>query len=775
MPRTSKNYLLLFLIVIFSFVYRVALMLRETYPPGADIGLHNSIIYSITQSGNTNFLYNYFHMGGGSSVTFPGYHIFTSYIVLLTGISDYVAHALVVSLFSSFIVLVGFLLTRKAWGPSAALLVAFLIGVSRFDIEMLMWGGYPNVITLMLIPLAFYLFLEKNKFSMLPFLTVTSLLAGAIFLTHSLSALLFIVITVATVIFTTIFAKKTGERRTSLFIWILPLILGAALISPFLVNVVPAYLSADASTFTGGVAAIRLAHLSTQILPLNVVLPLFACVFLFFLYSKRYIGKYLSVPAILLVLWTLIPAVLTQGYLIGLFTDYNRFLYFVLLPIILLIGVSIYHGAEFFAQAIDWLISITENTPQIRMNKHKSLNRLLPHLTRKNILTAFLLSFLVAAFLTVPVFVVPEKGIAVQSFYQLMNQPKFEAIEWAKKNTPADSLFLTDAQYGWWFSGFAQRRTISGVEPQYLTNSREFAPAKVALSILDSDYIVDNGLIQVREDGGYIARHNPEFLAKLNNSYFPYPFFNFDNGDMTVTLSQANGNNILLDMSQVPVKEMYIENDTEQTYSTIYTKWGNEFFNFTQTTTINKDIQFVKMTEKIESDNPSISLDTIEFILHTNREFVQGQNNSVVGFVDKNMKVIGQLMFTDEQPIIKLLTPPNAGPMEIKYILSGRKSVEMSFYVGVYQYDKSLESGLESDEKALTHLYESIVADHAKNYNTRYPDSSLDVFDYRQGLKDQVVSYIALRDLSSVPRFAKDPMFRLVFINNEVAIFQVQK
>ena len=295
MSKTLRNNLLLFLVLVFSFIYRVALMLRETFPPGADIGLHNSIIHSITQGGSTNFLWNSYHMGGGSSVTFPGYHIFVSYIILLTGTPDYVAHALVVSMFSALIVLVAFLLTRKIWNASAALIVAFLVAVSRFDIEMLMWGGYPNVITLMLIPLAFYLFIEKAKFSTLPFLIVTSLVCGSIFLTHSLSSVLFIAIIVATVFFGVIFARRMGERRTSLLTWLLPLVLGALFISPFLIQVAPAYLGSDAAAFTGGVADIRQALLSTKLLPLEIVVPLFVFVFLYFLFSKYYKGKYLTI------------------------------------------------------------------------------------------------------------------------------------------------------------------------------------------------------------------------------------------------------------------------------------------------------------------------------------------------------------------------------------------------------------------------------------------------------------------------------------------------
>jgi hypothetical protein len=80
------------------------------------------------------------------------------------------------------------------WKDSAAFIVAFLVSISRFDIEMTLWGGYPNVVTLMLIPLTFYLYLQKDRFSLTPFLVSTSLSAGSIFLTHSLSAAIFLLV-----------------------------------------------------------------------------------------------------------------------------------------------------------------------------------------------------------------------------------------------------------------------------------------------------------------------------------------------------------------------------------------------------------------------------------------------------------------------------------------------------------------------------------------------------------------------------------------------------
>ena len=48
MFKVSRKYVLLMLIFVFAFIYRVALMFWQSFPPGADIGLHASVINSIT-------------------------------------------------------------------------------------------------------------------------------------------------------------------------------------------------------------------------------------------------------------------------------------------------------------------------------------------------------------------------------------------------------------------------------------------------------------------------------------------------------------------------------------------------------------------------------------------------------------------------------------------------------------------------------------------------------------------------------------------------------
>jgi hypothetical protein len=770
MFKTSNKNLLLLLVLVFSFIYRLLLMLWATYPPGADIGLHESIINSITSSGNTNFMWNNYHMGGGLSLTFPGYHIFVSYIILMTGIPGYLAQSLAVSFFSSIIVLCAFLIGRSVWGESTALIVAFLVAISRFDVEMLMWAGYPNAVTLMLIPLVFYLYLERDRFSIVPFLATTTILSGAIFLTHSLSAIMFVAISFSTVILGTIFSKRIGVPKTKLLLWLLPIFLGAIIVSPFLAQAVPAYLGANSETFTGGVSDIRQALLSTRLLPLEWVIPLFACVVFFFLFSKKFKGKFLTVPALLLTLWIVVPMAFTQAYLVGIYTDYNRFLYFIILPLIVLIGLGLDHSAGFFARVIDTYLSLSKKALQTKEKISNMRSRLRARLSRKNIYAGFAISFLLILFLTVPIFLTPFQGTTIQSFYQTMNEPRYEAIEWARQNTPAGSVFVSDAYYGWWFSGFAERPTLSAVDPQYLALAREFEPAQVAKNLLDTNYLIDNGLIQVREDGGYIGRHNPVILAKLNWTYFPYAFLNFNNSRTRIQYRVDDSLQFVY-LDQLPVKEMRMENDTE--HATIIVTKGNGFFNYTELTTVYKGSPFVNMTIMMESAVDGVSLDWLDFTVNS-KGYVQALRSNTIALLDEGVKAFSQLIFNKEQPNVDLINTNNPCIFALNYNLQGKAKAEIQMAVSAYSVSDKLE--IYQSQESKNQYFNKIIADNLNSYQERDPDSpALEVFNYQKAVMDWNISYIACRDSEIIPKFAKDPTFSLVFINNDVAIFMVKK
>ncbi|MCJ7762863.1 hypothetical protein MUP38_05355, partial [Candidatus Bathyarchaeota archaeon] len=459
---------------------------------------------------------------------------------------------------------------------------------------------------------------------------------------HSLSAAIFVSMTFATVILVTIFSKKIGVPRTHLLIWLVPLFLGMIIVSPFLLKIVPAYLSASGDIVTGGMSPIQRALLSTRVLPLELVLPLLVLFPLFFLFSKKHSNKFFTVPAFLLIMWILIPTVLTQSFLVGLYIDYNRFLYFVVLPVTILIAIAIDHGSSFFSRVIDTYRSLTKGISPPKSGGNKIISRLMRHVTRKNLYSIFVLFCLLFSFLAVPIFLTPWRGTEISEFYQAMSEPGYEAIEWIRQQTPVGSILVSDAYYGWWLSGFAQRPTWSAVPPQYLTLTREFEPAEIATSLLDTDYLIDNGLIQVREDGGYISRHNPMFLAKLNWTYFPYPFFHFSHNDTTI-LARIGGATESFDLSQLAVKEMRSENTTAG-YAYILVKKGNDFFNYTQCITVYSGMQFVNMTVTVESAE-DVHVDWVRFILQTKGELIDRGNT--VGFLDEGVKALGQLIFAE--------------------------------------------------------------------------------------------------------------------------------
>src|SRR5208283_2372816 len=191
-------------------------------------------------------------------------------------------------------------------------------------------------------------------------------------------------------------------------------------------------------------------------------------------------------------------------------------------------------------------------------------------------------------------FLTPWQGVTIQSFYQTMDKPGYQALQWAKLNTASGSVFVSDALYGWWLGGFAERPTLSAVSPQYLTVDSELAPATFASNLLDTDYMIDNGYIQVREDGGYIGRHNPEFLADLNWTYFPFSFFQFNDSEITV-LSQNGGSVQSTDVTQIPVSNMEMVGAQTSSPSIIVNK-ANSDFSYSEILTVTQGMQFANMT-----------------------------------------------------------------------------------------------------------------------------------------------------------------------------------
>jgi hypothetical protein len=748
--KTSKN-LLLLTIMILAFAYRFFLMTINTYPPGADIGLHESVIASIA-SGKTNFFFNYYHMGGGLSVTNPGYHIFTAFVIGMTGLPDYLAQAAVASFFSAFLVLCAFLIVRHVWSELAAFIVAVLVTFSASDIVILSWGGYPNIIALMLIPIVFFLFFQFSKLSSKSYLVTTSIIISAVFLTHVLSAFVFVVISIFTLFVCALFSKKTGLSKRQAIFWLTPIVFGTLLVSPYLVSVVPVYFSPE-GTITGTVSEINQAVLETRLIPLEIFCLSLIPVFLYFVFSKYQNGKFLTVSAILFALWILIPALATQSYMFGLYLDYERFLYFLSLPVITCIGLIIANSPKILSRAVNLLRNFDKLKTKTKITFTIS----------KQASTAALISILVVSVLFTSLFSLPNGGISQTNFFQVMNSSEYQAIQWIKTNTSIDSVCVADAEFGWWLSGFAQRPTLSAVDPQYLILQHEVEPASVARKLLTADYLVDNGLIQIEQAGVNTSGNTHEIYAILNSSHIHPQVFSINDTQISI-LYRENGEAQQLNLLVLTQTNTRVESNLDNACFIVTRE--NQLLNVTEEITILKGVSFAEISFILQNKAGNVSFDWLQLPFKS-RGFPLQYANSIA-IVDNTLHVISQIVFPEGKLGNDVLMQENPDSYQLIFNLQGKSTAKISFFVGLYQFNPEFEnSQVES--------WNSLIENNSKNYLDKISNLPLNCFDYQTAIRDWNISYIIVRDFNSIPRFSDDPMFASVFKNDQVAIFKIIK
>jgi hypothetical protein len=760
MSKVAKKNVLLLAIFAFAFIYRIFLLLRQTYPPGSDIGFQAGVISSITRSGNTNFLWNFYQMGGGIELEFSGYHIFASEVMILTGLPNFLAQAVVVAVFSALIVLAVFLVTRLVWNESAAFIVAFFVAISQTDIQILCWGGEPNIVALFLIPTIFYLFLKRDKIGRAPFLVSATFLAAAIFLVHSLSAAVFLGIVSVTILVVLAFPRTFNESRKSILRWVLPLFVGAVLISPFLATAVPAYLNQNVTIL--GTPAIEQALVVNRAVPIETSLALFVCVALFFLFSKVIKGRFFSLPVFLVIIWLLVPLVLTQDYSFGLYLDSIRFLYFLIYPVLILLAVLIDYSLMRVTKVISsYLVSNEENNKKTQFPNRLTSN-IKANMKFKAIYGGILLIVLLVLTLNVPIFCYPWTGIRIQEFYQVMDKDGYQAIEWAKNNTPADSVFVSPMAYGWWLAGVGLRPTLTDVALQDITLAREVNISENVSYLLDTDYAIDNGYIQVREDGGYIARHNPIFLADLNSADSPYAFFQF-NSSQIILLSHIGNSTQSTNVAELPVVDMKLDGGNGDSPSIIINK-QNSLFSYTQITEVTKGSLFANMTIIVQGLTANSSMDWLNLIFDSQGTLQQPMNNTLA-ILDQSVNECGQLIFAQTQPTISSFNSQNPCITQLSYDLQGRSTVEIQILVGMFPVKASEIQNPSVLEKALTANLQNLPT---------VPALPITNFDYKSALQQYNVSYVVNLDSELNPKYADDPEFSLAFINPEVTIFKVE-
>jgi hypothetical protein len=159
----------------------------------------------------------------------------------------------------------------------------------------------------------------------------------------------------------------------------------------------------------------------------------------------------------------------------------------------------------------------------------------------------------------------------------------------------------------------------------------------------------------------------------------------------------------------------------------------------------------------------------VDFFIPTKGVSVKNQTGSIVGQFDNFMNAAGEIIFYEPQPIVNELNLN--GYIVLDYQLYTKSEARISYSVGVYEYDPGNLTTLSSADQ-WNRFYTQTLKNNT-DAMTKFPGMSMDVFDYTVALREQHVSYVVVRDSEQIPRFSRDPLFSLVFINDNVAIFRV--
>jgi len=738
----SLEELIALMLFTFSIIYRVSLVLSCGYPPGPDVGLHNSIINSIILHGD--FLRNYYHMGGGYSLTHPGFHIFTSSVMLATGIPGYVAQPLVAILFSSLMVLCAFLLTRRAWNmPIAPLIAAFMVALSRYDLEMLLWGGYPNVVALTMISALFYLFLMEDVSTKMS-ITLISFLTGTLIFTHSLSTLVYLCIVLPLILLELLFSVKSSKTKNRRFPAKLAssISLGFIISLPFVIKVLPAYLeNIKMGMFVGGIEENKEATILTRIVPISLVLASLIPGFSFIAFSKKYSGPLFLRVSLLFCLWIIVPALATQSFIFGLYTDFFRLMHFIVMPVLIFLAIFADHGIGFISRGVKFLTK-PENVKKVQC-------------IFSLILTTLIL--LIVPLSSLPMFAGPSSGFTIANYYHVVSSPEFQSVQWIKEKTPADAIFVSEHGYGWWVSGFGERPTLSGTDPQFLIIPHEFEAARTSRTLLDSNFILDNGLIEVRDDGGYFARYNPMLLVKSEYSMNPHPILYLNDSEITVFYNAGQKPKIL-DVSAAPLKDIYTK-ETSESVEILMTRNSSDL-GITKNIRVIKDSGFCNLSIIIQPYD-DVSVEYVRFIVHVNGKTLQF--GRTVGILNEDAGVCGQIIFGDSIPTVRRFTDSQC--VELIYNIGSSGSIEINLAIGGFIAKSMNEKYIYNALANMTYARPKLASE----------DASVRFFDYRRVMLEKGISFIAFKRSSySLEKFMRDPAFQLVFLNDKVAIFKVR-
>ena len=159
----SRFYSLICLILIIStgFILRYLVIFMYEFPPGGDYT--NYLVYAgqIVNTGDIPHFHPYHQLGVPFTMR-PVVPVYLSLLSMFSGV-DLIFLMPTIIIFSVLSILSVYLFSKKLTNEKYALIAAFFVAVAPLNLNQLAWGSFANIVSLFILSLLFYYFLDNKK------------------------------------------------------------------------------------------------------------------------------------------------------------------------------------------------------------------------------------------------------------------------------------------------------------------------------------------------------------------------------------------------------------------------------------------------------------------------------------------------------------------------------------------------------------------------------------------------------------------------------------
>ena len=404
------------------------------------------------------------------SWTPPLYQILLATLIAFTGISNLEQMILLVKITAILIdwllffsiYLIGAKFFNKKIGVSAAILLLLCFPIYEIN----SWGGYTSILGLSFLFLLFlYLPLATKD---LGYIMATFLAGFSLVLSHQLATFLAVLILPPVALFMLI--KSRGRYLKAL----IALILGGG-IAFFLYYFQPIISHIDVLIehvfLTQKTMVYQISAATFDAFMVNFGFILFFAVggSLLAFFSLR--AKKKLIPYLLLILSFIVPFVLSQSHLVGLYLPYHWFIYYLMPPLTIFAAFS-------FALIVDKL--------SILYFKYKTKWK---PFQLKAVTVSFVI--LISLMFVFRFGVVYGKVMEASVYYSTTDLKAYDAGVWLRNNFPDEATVVVTEVPGFWFRLFSGKTVIANTNPIIERNV-------ISMSVLELAYEVEHPLTLVR-------------------------------------------------------------------------------------------------------------------------------------------------------------------------------------------------------------------------------------------------------------------------------------